>query len=134
MWIRRVGAEVRAVAYSPDGRTVYTSEGGRISAWDIAAREPTRLFHQNDLGVFHAHGLYPVGERHLLLHTATRWCAWDLQDEKEVAVPTTAAYCRPVGPASAAIRFVSTSRQLVRAHDLATGKTTTVLRKPDGIR
>jgi WD40 repeat protein len=134
MWIRRVGAEVLALAYAPDGRTVYTSEGGRVTAWDIAAREPTRLFHQNHLGVFHVNGLYPVGNRYLIFDAATRTGLWDIEGEEEVPVPKLGRWCRPVGPTSGAIRFVSSNGQLIRAHDLATGKTTTVLRKPSGIK
>jgi WD40 repeat protein len=134
MWIRRVGASVRSVAYAPNGGTVYTSEGGRITAWDMASREPTRLFRTDQLATpAYAYGLHPVGDRYLLIESYQHWAAWDMEDKKEVAGAKLGRWCRPVGPTSTAFRFVSTGG-LIRAHDLATGKTTTVLHKPDKMK
>jgi WD40 repeat protein len=50
MWVQKVpGGGVDALAFAPDGRTLYTLDGGGwLTAWDVAARAGRRL----------AHGLY----------------------------------------------------------------------------
>jgi WD40 repeat protein len=46
MWIQKVpGGGVLALAYSPDGKTLYTKDGGGwVSAWDTATQTGRRLF------------------------------------------------------------------------------------------
>jgi WD40 repeat protein len=55
MWIQKVpGGGVLALAYSPDGRTLYTKDGGGwVSKWDVQTRTGTRLFCAG-----HAHRYY----------------------------------------------------------------------------
>jgi WD40 repeat protein len=45
MWIQKVaGAGIDGLAYSPDGRTLYTADGlSRFTAWDVAGRKPDQL-------------------------------------------------------------------------------------------
>ena len=46
MWVQKVpGGGVDALAFAPDGRTLYTYDrGGWVTAWDVAARVGRRLF------------------------------------------------------------------------------------------
>lgn len=135
MWIRRVGAEVRNVAYSADGRTVYTVEGGRVTAWDIAARELTHRFSPSDFGFpSYLSDMQAVGNRYVILGAYSRWSACDVVTKKELKGIKIGGYCRPVGPDSTSARFVSSNGKLIRECDLATGKTTTVVRVPDRLK
>jgi WD40 repeat protein len=44
MWLQRIGGGVGFLAYSPDGRTLYTLDhGAHLSAWDLATRTGRRL-------------------------------------------------------------------------------------------
>jgi WD40 repeat protein len=130
MWVRRVGESVRALAYAPDSRTLYTVEGARVRAWDLASRQSTPLFRLRDLGVGSVSDLWNVGGRYLLFN-ATDLLAWDLRKGKPVAVPSfIRRACRPVGGESTAVRFITTSYELIRSWDLTTNKLKTVIRKP----
>jgi WD40 repeat protein len=46
MWIQKVrGGGVQFLAYAPDGRTLYTLDGGGwVTAWDVTTRTGSRLF------------------------------------------------------------------------------------------
>ena len=131
MWVRRVGESVQALAYAPDSRTLYTVEGARARAWDLTSRRSTPLFRLSDLGINgHLYDLWNVGGRYLLFGN---WelAAWDLREGKPVAVPSfIRRMCRPVGGESTAVRFITTSHELIRSWDLSTNKLTTVVRRP----
>lgn len=45
MWVQKLGAGVSAVAFAPDGRTLYVADrGGAVTAWDTAAHTRTPVF------------------------------------------------------------------------------------------
>lgn len=45
MWLQKVRGGVDAMAFSPDGRHLYTADsGGWVTEWDVAARTGRRLF------------------------------------------------------------------------------------------
>src|SRR5262245_60023683 len=105
MWIRRVGSGVNAVAYSPDGRTLYTSEGSRVCAWDVAARESTRLFTSSQLAQpGYVYGLTPIGNRYLVLNVYARHLVWDIEAGKELTKIKLGGPCRAVDPNSTVVR------------------------------
>jgi hypothetical protein len=134
MWIRRVAAWIRALAYAPDGRTLYTLEGGRVSAWDIASRKPTRLARLDFHHAGTASALCVVGNgRYLVLDAGYRCLAWDLQKMKPLPEVGVTGGSPPTAPGDTAVRFISPTRQLVRSRDVVTGKTTTLVRTPHGL-
>lgn len=51
MWVQKItGGGVDALAYAPDGRTLYVADrGGAVTAWDVANQTSRRLFHLNAL-------------------------------------------------------------------------------------
>jgi WD40 repeat protein len=132
MWIRRVAARVKALAYAPDGRTLYTVEGGRVSAWDIGARAPTRLFRLEGPAVANARGLDVLGGRYLRIDT-TGAPVWDLVDGRVLAETEVRGHGAPVNANSTELRFISRSGELIRTNDLLLGKPRTIVRKPDGM-
>jgi WD40 repeat protein len=134
MWIRRVAASVTALAYAPDGRTLYTVEGGRVSAWDIASRQPTRLARLDALDASNACALCVVGHGRYLVLDAWYHCrAWDLQEMKPLPEVDVTRWFPPSAPGDTAVRFISPSGQLVHSRDVLTGRTATLVRKPRGM-
>lgn len=59
MWVQKVpGGGVDAIAYAPDGRTLYTRDRGHtLTAWDTATRVGRRLFSRA-----HARMIYPLAD------------------------------------------------------------------------
>jgi hypothetical protein len=132
MWVRRVGATVLALTYAPDGRTLYTVEGGRVSAWDIASRAPTRLFHLPYPAGTNTRSLDVIGGRYLRVGLPDP-PVWDLEDGRLLAATEVKGRGAPVDPATTELRFISPDGALIRSCDLLTGTARTLVRKPRGM-
>ena len=61
MWIQRVSESVRALAYAPDSQTLYTVEGDRVRAWDLASRRSKVLLRLRDHGIGAVYDLFGTG-------------------------------------------------------------------------
>lgn len=71
MWVQDLpgGAQVTALTYSPDGRTLYTGDmEGRVIAWDVAARTGTELYRRAEppTGNRGVHHFWPTRDGRLL--------------------------------------------------------------------
>jgi len=85
MWIQKVpGGGVTELAYSPDGRTLYTLDtGGTLTAWDVSSRTGHKLFRDLRLKYNYSHiHLFADGKRLITRHNAVR--AWDLVTNQEL--------------------------------------------------
>jgi WD40 repeat protein len=132
MWIRRLAARVNALAYAPDGGTLYTLEGGRLRAWDIASRAPTQLARLDHVSNSNTRAMDFVGGRYLLIRTSGV-LVWDLREGRMLPPDAIRGSGTPVNPHSTELRFISKSGELVRSCDLLTGKARTLVRKVRGM-
>ena len=72
------GGGVTGLAYSPDGRTVYTLDaGGWVTAWDVASRAGKRLFQLRPNERYSGRQLLTVGERYLVIPVTNTARVWD---------------------------------------------------------
>ncbi len=82
MWIGTVArGGVELLAFAPDGRHLYTRAAADITAWDLAARTPTKL----GLAEYYATngGLAPSPDgRHLVVTHAERLDVYDLAERR----------------------------------------------------
>ena len=83
MWVQKVGAGVQALAYSPDGRFLYSADRGDcITRWDLAERRGSHLFlvwHESMYGLFFA-----AGGRFLVTRSPTP-VVWEVAEQRIVA-------------------------------------------------
>jgi WD40 repeat protein len=87
MWTQKVGGGgVDALAYSPDGRTLYTADrSGWVTAWDVASRSSTPVFQPVRLVFASVRGLAVAGGGQYILARSDEWIAWDSKGSTEAA-------------------------------------------------
>lgn len=132
MWVQRVGGGVDHVAYSADGRTLYTHDGGAwVYAWDVAARTRRKLFKFdfNDQGS--VYGFFVVGD-YLIVAPSGYTRAWDLSAGAwHTALPEHPGYGHgDPGPTGLAVQFVRKDRKGVDTYDVPTGRLVSALDAP----
>ncbi len=138
MWIQRVrGGGVQFLAYAPDGRTLYTLDGGTwVTAWDVAIRTGTRLFKTyptqpgfcsrfavgGDGRFLLAFGVHNLTNFHVPL--PGEWLIWDLgaNTERGRLVSTPETYGTQPEPVAPTIIVVGSGA--VRRWDYAEGEYT----------
>jgi WD40 repeat protein len=84
MWIQKVpGGGVEGLAYSPDGKTLYSSDrSGWVTAWDVANRAGRRLTRVADIERCNPVRVSTLSDRLLLIHGLS-WIVWDLERNAE---------------------------------------------------
>src|SRR4051794_33404345 len=94
MWIQNVpGGDVNAVAFSPDGGTLYTQDGGRwYTAWDPATHAGRRLFRYSECGN-HFPRMFTSPDGRFLVSNTSPPLVWNLESETlHAKVPPGYAY------------------------------------------
>jgi WD40 repeat protein len=89
VWIQKVpGGGVAALAYAPDGRTLYTLDNsGTLTAWDVASRTGNKLIRDPRLKYYYGHVyLFANGTRLITRQRAIT--TWDLATKQELATST----------------------------------------------
>jgi WD40 repeat protein len=135
MWVQRTGGGVGRVAYSADGRTLLTHDGGGwVYAWDVAARTRRKLFplDHNDRGS--VYGFFVAGD-YLVLAPSGRTRVWDLKaDAFHPAFPESPGYgyARPAA-AGAVVHYIRKDRTGVDTYDVPTGRLVRAIDAPPGV-
>src|SRR5262245_23499692 len=90
MWIQKVpGGGVSHLAYSPDGRLLYTLDnGGWLTAWDVATHAGLRIAHGQWSRAFFPRGLYPLADGRLLIRTASFFLCDAASEPRNSPAPT----------------------------------------------
>src|SRR5580698_2734840 len=78
MWKQRVSKDLRALAYSSDGRTLFTVEANNVVARDIEARNPTPLFQIGNPQQVVTRAYVTADGKYLILTTLADRVVWDL--------------------------------------------------------
>lgn len=127
MWVQKVpGGGVTALAYAPDGRTLYTLDaGGSVTAWDTTARIGTPLFRLDPsvLMLYTRLRATPDGG-FLLMPQMFEGIVWDLAAEKfGLPLPTRAGVVAGCVPDRTAPRvwFVGLGARSIDSWDVGTG-------------
>jgi WD40 repeat protein len=95
------------VAYSPDGKTVASTDGGGVLLWDLqTGKEPTRL----NVRLLHSFAFSPDGETLASADQDATMKLWDVQTGKERAT-FTSGRDRSLVPGSAVNFRAALSRQ-----------------------
>lgn len=83
MWIQKVGGGgIRAMAYSPDGATLYTVDtSGWLTAWDVASRTGRRIVSDRRLA-FTSRRLYALADGKRLALDAREPTLWDVDTKR----------------------------------------------------
>ncbi|MBA4191841.1 MAG: hypothetical protein C0467_28000 [Planctomycetaceae bacterium] len=95
MWIQEVeSGAVNALAYSPDGRTLYTQDSGRwYSAWDVATHSGRQLFQYPEQCSNHFPRMFTSPDGRYLVSNTSPPMVWDLVTEDvHCEVPSTYAF------------------------------------------
>jgi hypothetical protein len=122
MWTGRVAATLRGLAYAPDGRTLYTADaGGRVHAWDTAARTRLLLFQLDGSYGWYTRALAVVGDgRFLVVRTNHLLVCYLAGGAKRVQVPMPFARGNvQVDPAGPRLLTYNTRGTAVLTWDLA---------------
>jgi WD40 repeat protein len=135
MWVQRTGGGVGRVAYSSDGRTLLTHDGGGwVYAWDVAARARRKLFplDYNDRGS--VYGFFVAGD-YLILAPSGRTRVWDLNAGAfHTALSESPGYGWAHPPAAGtAVHFVRKDRAGVDTYDVPTGRVVREVDAPPGL-
>ena len=95
MWIQNIaGGGVNAVAYSPDGATLYTQDGGRwYTAWDLATHTSRRLFQFPEKCSNHFPRMFTSPDGRFLVSNTSPPTVWNLEaEELHAEVPAEYAF------------------------------------------
>ena len=93
MWIQKVpGGGVAALAFSPDGRTLYTLDNsGTLTAWDVSSHTGRKLIRDPRLKYYYGR-MHPLADGKRLITRNRAIVAWDLAAQQELptsALPST---------------------------------------------
>lgn len=132
MWTRRISAGVEALAYAPDGGTLYAADrGGLVTAWDLATREPSPLFRLPASNREKLSALHVLDGRYLVVDLGDRSWSWDLAERRRGRrdLPGSADGMRPApsGPFVRYVAYGTLGRNAIKSFDVRTGKTATVV-------
>ncbi|WP_439629185.1 WD40 repeat domain-containing protein [Gemmata sp.] len=94
MWIQPVDGSVQAIAFSPDGRTLYTQDASRwFTAWDPATHEGRRLFQYPERSSNHFPRMFASPDGRYLVANTSPALVWNLETrEVHAEVPPKFAY------------------------------------------
>ena len=132
MWVQRVGAGVDRVAYSADGKTLFTHDGGAwVYAWDVATRARRKLFPLDHNDRCSVYGFFVAGD-YLVITPRGYTRVWDLNAGAwHTALSEYPGYGHG-HPATTgtAVQFVRKNRKGVDTYDIPTGRLVSALDAP----
>jgi WD40 repeat protein len=122
MWIQRASADLRALTYSHDGRTLFTVEANGVRAWDIKAKKSTPLFQIGNPQCVVTKADVTADGHYLVLTTQAECVVWDLT--KGERRPDFRRGWSWLVPASTGceIRFMGKNQSAIRVYDPSKGK------------
>jgi WD40 repeat protein len=123
VWIQNVaGGGVNAVAYSPDGSTLYTQDSGRwYTAWDVSTHVGRRLFQYPERCTNHFPRMFTSPDGRYLVSNTSPPLIWDLVEQKlHDEVPAKYAFAGvSMGVGRVRVECVSDDWQGIRTWDFA---------------
>lgn len=125
MWQQIASADLRALAYSLDGRTLFTVEANRVLAWNVQAKKSTQLF-QIDNPYFDVTKAEVTADgRYLVLTTRSGGAdcvVWDVtKGERRPDFQRGWSWLVPA-PTGCEIRFMGKNQMTIRIYDPDKGK------------
>jgi WD40 repeat protein len=125
MWVQKLGGGgVIGLAYSPDGGTLYTTDGGGwLTAWDVAARAGKRLFRVRPNERYYARAILMCGGRYAVIPVPGTARVWDTAAGELLPDPPPGLYAKTLCPAAArpAVYYLNADRTAIDAYDVTTG-------------
>jgi WD40 repeat protein len=117
MWIQSASKELRALAYSQDGRTLFTVEENRVRSWDIKSQKATPLFEIDNPQCVATKADVTADGRYLVLTTRAECVVWDVnKGERQPDFPRGWSWLVPASTGSE-IRFMGKNQLALRVYD-----------------
>src|SRR5438874_12594438 len=87
MWSHRLAAGVTALAFSPDGGTLFVSDyTGRLDAWDTRAQTRRLVLQLTGVWAHNMRRLTVTGDGRFLVSWAQRIRVWELAGPTEIEI------------------------------------------------